>query len=152
MSGLIGLGSSLFYSFLPLYLNSRFSTASSVSLTYRNYVIISIMGIPGSLAACLMVDWTWKVNRAADHEEATEKQEPKPHRVSQNWNAWHGLMVLGGRKVTLALSTLLTGVFLFLFTTSKSPADVLGYSCASSFTQYVVYYFKGRQFAHYHCF
>jgi hypothetical protein len=146
MSGLIGLGYPLFNSFLPLYLNSHFSTASSVSLTYRNYVIISIMGIPGSLAACLMVDWTRKANRAADNEEATEKQESKPHRVSRNWSAWHGLMVLGGRKVTMALSTLLTGVFLFLFTTSNSPADVLGYSCASGFTQSVFYCFEGHQF------
>lgn len=45
---------------------------------------------------------------------------------------------MGGRKVTMALSTALTGIFLFLFTTSNKEADVLGYSCASGLTQCVM--------------
>lgn len=41
----------------------------------------------------------------------------------------------------MAVSTLLTGIFLFLFTTSKTEAAVLGYSCASGLTQYVIWLF-----------
>jgi hypothetical protein len=46
---------------------------------------------------------------------------------------------MGGRKLTMALSTLLTGIFLFLFTTSKTNAAVLGFSCASGLTQFVCF-------------
>ncbi|KXN83796.1 hypothetical protein AN958_01073 [Leucoagaricus sp. SymC.cos] len=103
--GLIGLAYPLFNQFLPLYLSSRFSSDSSISTAYRNYVIISVMGIPGSL----------------------------------KWSVWQGLTVIGGRKLTMAVSTLLTGVFLFLFTTSKNAAAVLGFSCASGITQNAMY-------------
>ncbi|KAG6864930.1 hypothetical protein C0991_006312 [Blastosporella zonata] len=108
-SRLIGLAYPLFNGFLPLYLAQRVqSSASGVNTTYRNYAIISIMGIPGSLIACLVVDRT---------------------RNSQSkWN-------VGGRKLTMAVSTALTGIFLFLFTTSKSDAAILGWSCASGVTQ-----------------
>ena len=40
----------------------------------------------------------------------------------------------------MAISTVLTGIFLFLFTTSKTNAAVLGYSCASGLTQFVSLY------------
>jgi hypothetical protein len=109
-TGLIGLAYPLFNGFLPLYLKQRVSSTAGVAATYRNYTIISVLGIPGSLIACIAVDWT---------------------RNSQSrWS-------LGGRKLTMAISTLLTGIFLFLFTTSKSNAAVLGYSCASGLTQFV---------------
>lgn len=39
----------------------------------------------------------------------------------------------------LAVSTMLTGLFLFVFTTSKTSAAVLGYSCASGLTQNAMY-------------
>ncbi|KAG6826278.1 hypothetical protein H0H92_000459 [Tricholoma furcatifolium] len=111
--GFIGLAYPLFNGFLPLYLKQRFaSTDSSIDTTYRNYAIISIMGIPGSIIACFVVDRT---------------------RGSQaKWSA-------GGRKFTMAVSTALTGIFLFLFTTSKSDAAVLGWSCASGVTQNAVF-------------
>lgn len=107
MTGLIGLAYPLFNSFLPLYLKERVSSTAGTSETYRNYTIISVLGIPGSLVACAVVDWT---------------------RGEGKW-------AVGGRKLTMAVSTLLTGVFLFLFTTSKSEAAVLGFSCASGLTQ-----------------
>lgn len=111
MAGLIGLGYPLFNGFLPLYLKQRVSsTGGGVASTYRNYTIISVLGIPGSLIACVAVDWTRNSN--------------------SRWS-------LGGRKLTMAVSTLLTGIFLFLFTTSKTEAAVLGYSCASGLTQFV---------------
>lgn len=140
ITGLIGLAYPLFNSFLPLYLSSRFSTSSSVSVAYRNYVIISIMGIPGSIIACLVVDWTRKKNQKKEaeggqHEENNDKRFRQAE--AQKWSFWQGLTVVGGRKLTLAVSTLLTGVFLFLFTTSRNQADFLGFSCASGITQYV---------------
>ncbi|KAF8344754.1 MFS general substrate transporter [Amanita rubescens] len=85
----------------------RVSDTTSFSLTYRNYTILSVLGVPGSLVACAVVDWTRK----------------------------GGKFSVGGRKLTLAISTALTGVFLFLFTTSATEAAVLAYSCASSVTQ-----------------
>ncbi|KAJ3799856.1 MFS general substrate transporter [Lentinula aff. detonsa] len=110
--GLIGLAYPLFNGFITLYLTTQVPSDSSISTTYRNYSIISIMGVPGSIIACLVVDWSRK-NRSA--------------------------FAMGGRKVTMAVSTALTGVFLFLFTTSKTNAAVLGYSCASGLTQNAMY-------------
>jgi hypothetical protein len=111
-TGLIGLAFPLFNGFLPLYLKQRVSGTAGFSATYRNYTIISILGIPGSLIACVAVDWT--------------------RNTQSRWS-------FGGRKFTMAISTLLTGIFLFLFTTSKTNAAVLGYSCASSLTQFVFF-------------
>lgn len=107
IAALIGLAYPLFNAFLALYLSKRVSDTTSFSLTYRNYTILSVLGIPGSLVSCIVVDWTRKGGK---------------------WS-------VGGRKLTLAVSTALTGVFLFLFTTSATEAAVLGYSCASSVTQ-----------------
>ncbi|KZP00460.1 MFS general substrate transporter [Calocera viscosa TUFC12733] len=44
-----------------------------------------------------------------------------------------------GRKGAMALSTALTGVFLFLFTTSRNPEGILGWNCALSLTQDIMY-------------
>ncbi|KAJ3799869.1 MFS general substrate transporter [Lentinula aff. detonsa] len=111
--GLIGLAYPLFNGFITLYLTTHVSDASSsVSTTYRNYVIISILGVPGSVIACFVVDWS---------------------RKSQS------RFSLGGRKLTMAVSTALTGIFLFLFTTSTKEADILAYSCVTSLTQNAMY-------------
>jgi hypothetical protein len=40
-----------------------------------------------------------------------------------------------GRKGTLALSTILTGVFLFCYTTATTPKSNLGFACGISLTQ-----------------
>ncbi|KAH7926360.1 MFS general substrate transporter [Leucogyrophana mollusca] len=111
--GLIGIAYPLFNAYLPLYLASEVSSSGSTDIneTYRNYAIISVLGIPGSFIACAVVDYT---------------------RGTGKW-------MVGGRKMALAISTMLTGVFLFLFTTSKTTAAVLGYSCASGLTQNAMY-------------
>ncbi|KAH7915607.1 major facilitator superfamily domain-containing protein [Hygrophoropsis aurantiaca] len=111
--GLIGIAYPLFNAYLPLYLAAEGSSSGSndVNETYRNYAIISVLSIPGSFIACAVVDYT---------------------RGTGRW-------LVGGRKLTLAVSTMLTGLFLFLFTTSKTAAAVLGYSCASSLTQNAMY-------------
>ncbi|KAJ1030522.1 hypothetical protein NDA16_001431 [Ustilago loliicola] len=44
-----------------------------------------------------------------------------------------------GRRGTMAFFTLLTGLFLFLFTTARTPAAVLGWNCATSLTQNSMY-------------
>lgn len=44
-----------------------------------------------------------------------------------------------GRRGTMALFTVLTGLFLFLFTTARTPAAVLGWNCATSLTQNAMY-------------
>ncbi|KAG6902105.1 hypothetical protein C0995_004285 [Termitomyces sp. Mi166 len=113
--GLIGLAYPLFNSFLPLYLQQHVTSSAgsgSIDTTFRNYAIISIMGIPGSIIACLTVDW-----------------------MRGSKSRWF----LGGRKLTLMVSTGLTGLFLFLFTTSKTNKAVLGWSCASGTTQMAMY-------------
>ncbi|KAE8225787.1 hypothetical protein CF319_g1529 [Tilletia indica] len=51
--GIIGLAYPLFNAFLPLLLSSQ---SSSTYTTYRNYAIISVCGIPGSILAAWMVD------------------------------------------------------------------------------------------------
>ena len=104
----IGLAYPLFNGFLPLYLENRLKGSSdSVSTTYRDYTIVSVLGVPGSIIACIVVDWTRNV----------------------------GGYAVGGRKLSLAVFTLLTGVFLFLFTISRDQPTYLGFSCASSLTQ-----------------
>ena len=98
--------------FITLYLKARTSGSDSINVTYRNYSIISVLGIPGSIIACVLVDRT---------------------RRSQSG------FVLGGRKFAMALSTALTGVFLFLFTTATNQPGVLGYNCASALTSNAMY-------------
>jgi len=44
-----------------------------------------------------------------------------------------------GRKGTLALSTALTGLFIFLSTTAKDSNALLGWNCAYSFTSNIMY-------------
>ncbi|KAG8730092.1 hypothetical protein FRC12_020507, partial [Ceratobasidium sp. 428] len=111
--GLIGLAYPLYNAFLPIYLSQRSVSQGSGSIdeTYRTYSIVSILGIPGSIIACIMVDWT---------------------RGDGKWS-------FGGRKFAMASSTCLTGIFLFLFTQAKNEAGVLGFNCASALTQNAMY-------------
>jgi MFS family permease len=46
---------------------------------------------------------------------------------------------IAGRKGAMALSTLLSGVFLFLFTQATTNQAVLGWNCASALTQNAMY-------------
>jgi MFS family permease len=53
----IGMGYPLFNAFLPQYLaNSGSEQPTSVSVTYRNYAITSICGVPGSFLAYYLVN------------------------------------------------------------------------------------------------
>ncbi|KAG8212865.1 MFS general substrate transporter [Butyriboletus roseoflavus] len=111
--GLIGIAYPLYSAYLPLYLEVRGSAGAATSLntTYRNYAIVSILGIPGSLIACWVVDLTRGTGR----------------------------FTIGGRKFSLAVFTALSSIFMFLFTTSSTQASVLGFSCANGLVQNAMY-------------
>ncbi|CUM66704.1 uncharacterized protein PRCAT00004382001 [Priceomyces carsonii] len=102
---LIGLAFPLYNAFIPYYLGTRGGAAKTLSTyeTYRNSLIVSVMGIPASLLAGLLVE----------------------------------LRI--GRKGTLCISLLLTGVFLFCSTTAKTSNANLGWTCAFSFLSNIMY-------------
>ncbi|KAF2748070.1 MFS general substrate transporter [Sporormia fimetaria CBS 119925] len=102
----IGLGFPLYNAFLPYIQATRGASFGdgSVYLTYRNSLIIAVLGVPG----CLLGGWL--VERRAL-----------------------------GRKGTLSLSTILTGVFLFASTTALRSDSLLGWNCAYNFCANVMY-------------
>lgn len=97
---------SLYNAYLP-YLQSirgaEFGDGSTY-ITYRNQVIIAVLGIPGALLGGAMVE----IRRF-------------------------------GRKGTLSLATILTGVFLYGSTTARSSNALLGWNCAYNFTSNIMY-------------
>ncbi|KAL1704300.1 major facilitator superfamily domain-containing protein [Schizophyllum commune] len=108
-----GVASPLFFAFLPLYLARRVDSDSSVNTVYRNYTIISIVGMVGPAIACLFVD-------SGSHGPP-------------------GRFKLMGRKLSMVFETLLTGILLFLFTLSTNEAAVLAFSCISSAASNAMY-------------
>ncbi|KFY08823.1 hypothetical protein V492_05869 [Pseudogymnoascus sp. VKM F-4246] len=102
----IGMGYPLFNSFLTQYLTSVDPNAppTPTDIVYRNYAIISICGVPGSIIACYTVNIKYV-----------------------------------GRKGTMAIATVITGVFLFLFTISTDPNFQLIFTCIEAFFQNIMY-------------
>ncbi|KAF2198518.1 major facilitator superfamily transporter [Delitschia confertaspora ATCC 74209] len=102
----IGLGFPLYNAFLPYIQATRGADFGdgSTYLTYRNALIIAILGIPGCLLGGLLVEL--------------------PHI---------------GRKGTLSVSTILTGVFLFCSTTALTSDALLGWNCAYNFMSNIMY-------------
>ena len=101
------MGYPLFNAFLPQYLSQgKSSSGGTVSsyVTYRNYAITSVIGVPGSLIACYTVDIPYI-----------------------------------GRKGTMAISTCLSGIFLFLFTISADSNFQLAFSSVEAFFQNIMY-------------
>ncbi|KAI0260637.1 MFS general substrate transporter [Gloeopeniophorella convolvens] len=76
----------------------------STYITYRNQVIISVIGVPGALLA-----------------------------------GWAVELPYIGRRGALAISTALTGVFLFASTTARTSDALLGWNCGYSFTSNIMY-------------
>jgi len=103
---LIGLAFPLYNGFVTFFLQTRGADFGdgSVNTTYRNQVILSVIGVPGALLAGWMVELPFL-----------------------------------GRKGTLAISTLLTGVFLFAGTTARTSDALLGWNCGYTFTSNVMY-------------
>lgn len=106
MWGSIGIAYPLFNAFLPQYLSSVDPDAPPTppSIVYRNYAIQAIVGCPGSIIACYLVDVRYL-----------------------------------GRKGTMAIATVLTGIFLFLFTSSTDASFQLAFNCLVAFFQNIMY-------------
>jgi hypothetical protein len=102
----IGLGFPLYNAFLPFIQASRGAKFGdgSTYLTYRNSLIIAVLGIPGCILGGFLVEY------------------PRL-----------------GRKGTLSLSTILTGVFLFCSTTALTSNALLGWNCAYNFMSNIMY-------------
>ena len=102
----IGLAFPLYNAFLPYIQATRGAKFgdSSTYITFRNQVIIAVLGIPGALLGGALVE-----------------------------------IPRFGRKGALALSTALTGVFLFASTTALTSNALLGWNCAFSFMTNVMY-------------
>lgn len=96
----------LFHSFLPYIQATRGADFGdgSTYITYRNEVIISVLGIPGCILGGFLVE-----------------------------------LPRFGRKGALALSTTLTGVFLYASTTATSSNALLGWNCAYNFVSNIMY-------------
>ncbi|KAI1421100.1 sugar transporter [Xylaria sp. FL1777] len=112
----IGMGYPLFNAFLPQYLShgggevsvaTREGASTTPAETYRNYAIISVVGVPGSLLAAYLVD-----------------QDSR----------------FLGRKGTLAISTLVSAVFLYFFVTlGTTPTAQLFFTSVEAFCQNIMY-------------
>lgn len=100
----IGMGYPLFNAFLPQYLGSSGGQTNSAYITYRNYAISSIVGVPGSILACYTVEVKYI-----------------------------------GRKGTMAIASLITGVLLFCFTASTNANVQLVCTCLEAFFQNIMY-------------
>jgi hypothetical protein len=102
----IGLGFPLYNAFLPYIQATRGADFGdgSTYITYRNSLIIAVLGVPGALIGGLLVELP---------------------RV--------------GRKGALALSAILTGVFLFASTTALTSSALLGWNCAYNLAVNVMY-------------
>lgn len=104
--GLIGLAYPLYNAYLP-YIQAQKGAEfgdGSTYITYRNSLIIAVLGVPGALLGGLLVE----VPRI-------------------------------GRKGTLAVSTVLTGVFLYCSTTAVTSSQLLGWNCGFNFASNVMY-------------
>jgi hypothetical protein len=102
----IGLGYPLYNAYLPYIQATRgvdFGDGSTY-ITYRNSLIIAVLGVPGCLVGGLLVETPYV-----------------------------------GRKGTLALSTVLTGVFLLCSTTALTSDSLLGWNCAYNFMSNIMY-------------
>lgn len=102
----IGLAYPLYNAFLPYLQNIRGAKFGDITtyLSYRNSLIVAVLGVPGTLLGGYLVD----VPRF-------------------------------GRKGTLAVSTILTGVFLYASTTALTSDALLGWNCAFSFFSNIMY-------------
>ncbi|CAG8956915.1 hypothetical protein HYFRA_00012370 [Hymenoscyphus fraxineus] len=102
----IGLGYPLYNAYLPYIQATRGASFGdgSTYLTYRNSLIIAVLGIPGAILGGYLVD-----------------------------------LPRFGRKGTLAVATVATGVFLYASTTAMTSNSLLGWNCAFNFCSNVMY-------------
>ncbi|KAG8692222.1 hypothetical protein FRC11_003768, partial [Ceratobasidium sp. 423] len=103
---IIGLAFPLYNAFVTYFLATRGADFGdgSVYITYRNQVILSVIGVPGALLG-----------------------------------GWAVEVPLLGRRGTLSITTILTGIFLFASTTARSSNALLGWNCGYSFTSNIFF-------------
>ncbi|KAI0087699.1 MFS general substrate transporter [Irpex rosettiformis] len=117
--GIIGLASTLYNNFLPFLLASRGAKFgdSSYYITYRNQVILSILGIPGAFLA----GWA----------------------VEQPYIGRRGTLAISSGNALFndprAIYKGLTGVFLFASTTARTSDALLGWNCGYAFHSNIMY-------------
>lgn len=101
-----GLAYPLYNAFIPYILATRGAEYGdgSTYITYRNSLIIAVLGIPGCLLGGALVE-----------------------------------IPRFGRKGALAVSTILTGVFLYCSTTATTSNALLGWDCAYNFFSNIMY-------------
>jgi hypothetical protein len=113
--GLIGLAFPLYNAFLPYFLATRGAEAgdSSISTTYRNTVIIALMGkLP--LHPLFLSGRGWLIELGIPGALIA---------------AWAVELPRIGRKGAMSIATVLTGVFLFCSTTARTSNALLGWNC-----------------------
>jgi len=102
----IGLGFPLYNSLSPFIQaekGAQFGDGSTY-ITYRDSLIIAVLGIPGALFGDVLVE-----------------------------------LPRFGRKGALSLSTILTGVFLYLSTIALNSNALLGWNCGYNFMSHIMY-------------
>ncbi|KAI0641053.1 MFS general substrate transporter [Trametes meyenii] len=111
--GIIGLASTLYSSFLPFLLASRGAKFgdSSYYITYRNQMILGVIGVPGAFLA----GWA----------------------VEQPYIGRRRTLALSAGEYPLLYW--LTGVFLFASTTARSSDALLGWNCGYAFHNNIMY-------------
>ncbi|KAL1637203.1 hypothetical protein SLS56_000862 [Neofusicoccum ribis] len=92
----IGIAYPLYFGFLPSYLETKFTTTTSLYKTYRNYCIVSSVGVIGPVAAGFLVETRF------------------------------------GRRWMMGISAVLTGVFLFAYTSARTETQNLAFECVTS--------------------
>ncbi|KAK7729490.1 hypothetical protein SLS57_001976 [Botryosphaeria dothidea] len=110
----IGIAYPLYFGFLPSYLETKFTSESSLDKTYRNYCIVSSVGVIGPIAAGFLVETRF------------------------------------GRRWMMGLSAILTGVFLFAYTSARTETQNLAFECVTgvlgNFEYAVMYAFTPESF------
>lgn len=124
LKALIGLAFPLYTAFVPYYLATRGTDFGdgSVYLTYRNQVIISVLGLPGSILAGWMVELP-RVGRKGALASSTGRPFCSHLRI----------------PLTESGALVVTGVLLFASTTARTSNALLGWNCGYSFTSNIMY-------------
>ncbi|KDQ52980.1 hypothetical protein JAAARDRAFT_162203 [Jaapia argillacea MUCL 33604] len=125
---LIGLAFPLYNGFVTYFLATRGADFGdgSVYITYRNQVILSVIGVPGALLAgwCVELPYLGRRGTLSISTSTTLSDYPLSHLSS---------------RYSYVTFTVLTGVFLFAATTARTSNALLGWNCGYSFTSNIMY-------------